>query len=60
MVNQILTNPQPQELVAQEERIYRNWARKCTEAEERSTLLESLARNGVGLPDVENFARMEE
>ena len=46
--------------VALEERSYRNWAKKTTEAEERSILLESLVKNGVGLPEVEVFAKQEE
>ena len=56
MVSSSLSQP---ELVAKEERAYRNWAKKCTEAEEREGLLNSLLRSGVGLPEVENFARQE-
>ena len=48
------------DLIAQEERAYRNWATKCTEAEERNIMLASLVKNGVGLAEVENFARCEE
>ena len=48
------------ELVFREERAYRNWSKKCTEAKERSILLDRLVKNGVGQPEIENFARQEE
>ena len=46
--------------VALEELSYRNWAKKTAEAEERSIMLESLVKNGVGFPEVEMFAKNEE
>ena len=46
--------------IAQEERAYRKWATKCTEAEERNTMLAELVKSEVGLAEVENFVRSEE
>ena len=46
--------------IAKEERAYRKWVTKCTEAEERSTMLAELVKCDVGLAEVENFVRYEE
>ena len=48
------------DLIAQEERAYRNWAAKCTEAEERNIMLANLVKSEVGLPEIEHFVRHEE
>ena len=48
------------DLIALEERAYRNWATKCTESEERNILLSSLVRKEVGLTEIGQFVRHEE
>ena len=47
-------------MVAKEERAYGEYAKKTTEAEERTWLLKNLLTNGVGLREVEKFVLQEE
>ena len=43
-----------------DERKYRNWSKKTTEAEERNQMLSDLLSQEVGLRDIELFVRREE